>query len=285
MGKRIELGGQVFGRLTVIRFAGKGKSRESKWECQCECGNVTIVFGTHLRSGTTSSCGCLHREVCAEMMRATSTKHGLHKTKEYHTWRSMKQRCNDPNSAGYPHYGGNRIKVCERWNESFVAFLEDVGHAISPQHSLDRYPDNRGHYSCGQCEECKENGWEFNVRWATAEDQANNRRDNVLLRLGDQVQSLGKWARALSLDPSTLKHRLERGWSDEQSLTTPANDHIRYLRLADRVQTLPQWAAELNIHESTLRERLKRGWSDEQTLVTPVRPKGKPTLPATRQGV
>lgn len=63
----------------------------------------------------------------------------------------------------YEHYGGRGITVCERWRESYPAFLADVGRKPSPQHSLDRI-DNDGHYEPG------------NVRWATAKQQANNRR-------------------------------------------------------------------------------------------------------------
>jgi len=51
--------GQVFGKLTVLSFAGVGDRKKSMWLCQCECGNKATVMSTHLSRGSTKSCGCL----------------------------------------------------------------------------------------------------------------------------------------------------------------------------------------------------------------------------------
>lgn len=85
-------------------------------------------------------------------------------TKEYHAWTAMKSRCSDANHPAFANYGGRGIAVCERWRESFDAFLADVGVAPSPDLSLDRYPNNDGNYEPG------------NVRWATASQQSANQR-------------------------------------------------------------------------------------------------------------
>jgi hypothetical protein len=53
---------QKFGRLTALRKVGINKSRNSLWECVCECGNTTVVSSNHLRDGHTTSCGCFWRE-------------------------------------------------------------------------------------------------------------------------------------------------------------------------------------------------------------------------------
>lgn len=57
MWKRIDLTGQVFGKLTVVRDAGIGKHRNALWECRCECGMVKAVSGNSLRHGRSKSCG------------------------------------------------------------------------------------------------------------------------------------------------------------------------------------------------------------------------------------
>jgi hypothetical protein len=80
------------------------------------------------------------------------------RSKEYQTWIGMRLRCKQK-----PHYVRRGIKVCDRWNLSFAAFLRDVGRAPSVEHTLDRYPNPNGNYEPG------------NVRWATMLEQRHNR--------------------------------------------------------------------------------------------------------------
>lgn len=55
----IELTGQTFGLLTVIRKDQSATGGRAKWICQCECGNLTSVLSESLRNGSTKSCGCI----------------------------------------------------------------------------------------------------------------------------------------------------------------------------------------------------------------------------------
>ena len=50
--------GKIYGRLTVIERA-KEQTGKARWICQCECGNITIVNGANLRTGSVLSCGCI----------------------------------------------------------------------------------------------------------------------------------------------------------------------------------------------------------------------------------
>ncbi len=84
-------------------------------------------------------------------------------TKEYRAWLGMKRRCRDKNVIGYPNYGGRGIDVCNEWYDSYETFLQYVGRAPTPDHSLDRI-DNNGNYEPG------------NVCWANRCWQNYNRR-------------------------------------------------------------------------------------------------------------
>lgn len=99
------------------------------------------------------------------MAQAAWRKHGLYKSKIYITWQAMKRRCHHKNAANYGRYGARGISVCKEWLESFEAFVAHVGMPPSQKHSIDRI-NNSGNYEPG------------NVRWATAQQQADNRRPN-----------------------------------------------------------------------------------------------------------
>jgi hypothetical protein len=149
------LTGQVFGRLVVQSYQGKDQLNRSLWQCKCFCGNYKTAVGVEIVRGNTRSCGCLFRE-------GNSSKHKLRYHPLYSTWCSIKSRCLNTNSQRYRDYGGRGIKICDRWMDSFEDFLKDVGERPEGR-SLDRV-DNDGDYEPG------------NVRWATAYEQANNRR-------------------------------------------------------------------------------------------------------------
>lgn len=160
-----DMTGLTFGKLTVIAI-GEGTGRHTYWDCLCQCGKKSTVSGDQLRSGKTTSCGCRR----AEANKETRMTHGHtaedKKSPEYESWAGMNKRCHNPNNHAYANYGGRGIEVCPEWRDSFEAFLDHVGMKPSPKHSIDRI-NNDGNYEPG------------NVRWATAKQQANNRRTNV----------------------------------------------------------------------------------------------------------
>ena len=155
----INLAGKRYGRIVVIARDGTANS-DAAWLCQCDCGNHKRIKGAALRAGLTTSCGCYRRQNLLSQV----TKHGGVGTAEYRAWKGMKTRCTNPKEPGWKYYGGRGIRVCDRWLNSFEAFLADVGPRPSPQHSIDRYPDNDGNYEPS------------NVRRATQAEQSQNRR-------------------------------------------------------------------------------------------------------------
>ena len=159
MPKKIDLTGQRFGRLIVIREAGR-KNGKVAWLCRCECGNEIVVSGDHLRDEHTQSCGCLRLE--------RSTTHGCNHEPWYPTYAAMMERCGHFKGASerkLNNYRDRGITVCELWRNSPQAFGDWLlSHGWRNGLQIDRIDNNQGY--------CPEN-----CRVVTPKENENNRRN------------------------------------------------------------------------------------------------------------
>lgn len=203
--------GQRFGRLLVISFAGT-KHRKALWNCVCDCGNHCEVIGCNLRRGTSTSCGCYRLEFTKE----NNSTHHMSNTPTWNTYRRMMERCYYPRKDSYPKYGGRGIAVCSRWRESFENFFADMG-TRPDDCTLDRI-DNDGPYSPENC------------RWATSIEQMNNRTNNVFVTYEGKTLTATQWSRIVGIPVSTIRSRIRRGWTAEQTLTEEPNPNRKILR-------------------------------------------------------
>lgn len=198
--------GERYGRLTVIERVPS--SSGTRLTCNCDCGKTVVVSSGSVRSGRTSSCGCYHIEAA----RTSRLKHGFARrdstAAEFNIWTSMIDRCTNMRNGAYDSYGGRGIRICNEWLCSFETFLADVGRRPSPKHSLDR-KDNSSHYMPG------------NVRWATRSQQARNRRNTVMVTIGDQAKCLPDWVDEFNTSYEAVRRRLRRGWDPYDALSTP----------------------------------------------------------------
>lgn len=137
-----------------------------------------------------------------------TTTHGMSRTPEYGIWAAMIHRCTNSRAQTFDYYGGRGISVCERWRESFAAFIEDIGRRPSSTHSLDRI-DNDGNYEPG------------NVRWATPFEQMNNQRRSRQLEIDDVVHPVSAWAQISGVEVEVIRSRITRGWSSRDAVFTP----------------------------------------------------------------
>jgi hypothetical protein len=183
---RIDISGQRFERLTVIRPIGT-RYKKVHWLCLCDCGRDTIVATGSLQSGHIRSCGCLY----VDSRSTTNCTHRLSGTPEHRVWKGMITRCENQGRDFYPRYGGRGIKVCREWRESFPQFLADMGHRPSDRHTLER-KDNDGDYEPSNC------------RWATMVEQGQNTSRTHRITFRGETLGANAWARRLRRAKRTI---------------------------------------------------------------------------------
>ncbi len=201
------------GRLVFVSVSDRKEKRGIYFNCLCDCGARVTVRSDHFGKAAIKSCGCLRRDTIASIGRGTKT-HGGSRSAEYQIWVSMIRRCHDKKNCNYRLYGARGITVCERWRESFQAFMDDMGkrpEGVYPSGrsrlSIDRFPNNDGDYEPGNC------------RWAVGLQQGNNKRTNVFLSFDGKNLTLMEWSRVLKMAHPTLRARIRSGWSVERALT------------------------------------------------------------------
>lgn len=178
MRKPVNYAGQRFGRLLVLERAGSIGGR-SFWFCRCDCGNTETANANILQSGKKNSCGCLRAENARRcgVLSHGPVKHGgtLSHPREYAVWKTMIQRATGKGTTkDRAIYAG--VSVCDRWR-NFEHFIADMGPRPFKGASIDRFPNMDGNYEPG------------NVRWATAKQQAANRRPRGFRQQAHSISS------------------------------------------------------------------------------------------------
>ena len=124
--ERIDMVGVRCGRLVGLAHVETGRPH-AHWLFQCDCGATTIADGAAVRHGKTSSCGCLHREICA----ARLTTHGHRAARRhgptYRAWQEIKTYCTNPASPRYRDFGARGVTVDPGWAGDYTAFLAAMG--------------------------------------------------------------------------------------------------------------------------------------------------------------
>lgn len=204
--------GDKFGRLKIIKLYSIPKNIVAK--VQCSCGKIKVVRLHHILNHETKSCGCLKREIKANL------KHGLYQSPLYGVYYSMVRRCCAKNHKQYKDYGGRGITICDEWKNDFLTFYNwamDNGYEIGL--TIDRI-DNNGNY-CPQ-----------NCRWTTAKIQSNNRRNNHKLTAFSETKTITEWSNdtRCKINLDSLFHRIHRGWPTELAIILPKGSRLSQIK-------------------------------------------------------
>lgn len=157
----------------------------------------------------------------------------------------------------FKNYGGRGITVCERWLDSFESFYADMGPRPSAQYSLDRFPNNDGHYEPGNC------------RWAIPKEQATNRRPSPTTVVFSTGETINRASVRIGVPVKTIQARRERGWPEHRTINTPL---LSRAVVRHDGRTFGEWARLTGISRHVLNVRVTRlGWTLERALTTPVR--------------
>lgn len=204
MAKMKNITGKKFGKLTAVKVFGKSASGKYLWLCKCECGGEKIVSRSDLVTGNTISCGCV----------ITNTSHGMSRTKLYKKWTDIKMRCYNPNNISFPNYGARGIKMCEEWRNDFSAFLSwAIQNGYDDSAPRGRFTIDRIDVDGDYCPE--------NCRLVDIQFQERNKRNTYYAEYNGKKIPLAMACAELNLPIQVVYHRIIRGKTLEQAVTTP----------------------------------------------------------------
>lgn len=202
---RKDLTGKRYGRLVVVSRIG-GIGEKSKYECKCDCGDTAVVYACNLVTGATRSCGCARKENTSKL----KWSHGQCGSRLYRCWRNMISRCENSRNKEYDNYGGRGISVCTAWHDFKLFFQWAISNGYSDELTIERINVN-----CGYSPE--------NCTWADTYTQARNRTNNRMITYQGKTMIVTDWAKETGIGEATIRHRLDAGWTVEETLTKRLN--------------------------------------------------------------
>jgi hypothetical protein len=205
--------GDLFGLLTAIKELPMHSGRQT-WLFQCSCGEFlsrqmeVVRFG--VRNGSQPNCGCLTKQIRSRSGKL-KTEHGLsvENRRLYDVHRQMLQRCENPSSKDFKHYGDRGITVCGEWRDPVVFFAWAYESGYRRGLTIERV-DVNGNYEPGNC------------TWVPNERQSHNTRRNVFLTIDGVTHHLAEWARLNDLKWPTVSSRIRSGWDLKLAVSTPS---------------------------------------------------------------
>lgn len=229
--------GSRFGRLIISKefsVINEHLRRINMLTCLCDCGTIKDINKVSVTSSRTKSCGCLSKE----KLSARRKVHGDREKREYGIWQHIKARCFNPNHRGYKDYGGRGITMCDRWKNSYLDFISDIGYSPSPRHSVDRVR-NEGNYEPSNC------------IWRTQKEQANNTRGNVFIEHEGIVLSKSMWSDKIGISRAQMDyHYRVKKLSISQIFLKVTNGEMKTFNIQDEACLLGSYKESYSRQEA-----------------------------------
>ena len=167
---------------------------------KCDCGTVKSLRYNNVECGSTKSCGCHKKN------NKFHQTHGKTHTRLYNIYTSMKYRCYYPKHKSYIYYGAKGVTICKEWLDDFMNFYNwAIENGYRDDLTIDRI-DVEGDYEPGNC------------RWATREQQANNKSVTIYITYNGKTHTISEWSKLLKIKHDTIYARLKRGHDIEDVL-------------------------------------------------------------------
>lgn len=183
--------------------------------------------------------------------------HGMRYSISYTTWNEMKRRCYQLQYEGYKNYGGRGIRVCNRWRNSFLAFIEDMGERPNRSMTIERINNNLGYYAS-------------NCKWATKAEQSRNTRKNINFTYEGISMCRYDWELKAGLPKGAILNRMNRGWTFKESYLTPLGSmKIKYITYKGITLSRTAWNKKAGLPKRLIAKRMDRGWTFEEAYLTP----------------
>ena len=158
--------------------------------------------------------------------------HGETKTRLHKIWGCMHERCERVKHPHYDAYGGRGINVCDEWKE-YLPFAEWArNNGYTDELTIDRI-DVNGNYEPTNC------------RWITMKEQHSNKRSNRIIEYRGQKYTLTQLAEKSGIKKTTLKERLNLGWSVEDAVNRSVRQRTRGYRPSGSKMNKPQESEEI----------------------------------------
>ncbi len=230
--------------LNVIGISRFSQNNHRAFVCECDCGNIKLIEPAHWEQGIVKSCGCKHDE----LLRDSSTIHGLSGTRLYCVWRDMIARCYNPNSESYKNYGERGITICDEWlnnPESFFDWAYSTGYdenAERGEYTIER-KDVNGNYEPNNCE------------WITIQQQQKNKRTNVFITMNGETKILSDWHKETGISVHNLKKIASGNHEPKRTKKKNYGEFVRFRLTRKEKSELEEAATSSNI---TISEYVRR---------------------------